>query len=349
MTHIVIRAPNWLGDVVMSLPFIHELAALYPSAQLHVIIKADYAPLLRLLPSHISCRPWHYNRRTQSSFFKLRVFCRQIRRELGPIDQYYALPPSFSAGLMGWFLGARERVGYKSQARSLVLTRSLPWPESGHRSDEYWGLLSYDPRRGSKAPTWIAPPVEEEVAPPFPSYYVLNPNSQASSRRLPLKSWVDLLKHFQGQRFVLIGGPGEFDRVEALREMLAREAGGNEYANMAGKTSIIGLVALLQKSQGLITNDSGPAHLAHCAGVPTAVFFGAGNADNTGPFYGSGRSMVIKEPMSCSPCLKNTCPLGTLACLTSLNMEFWGEEIRKFLKADASMQPKPLAAKGLFL
>jgi len=337
VTHIVVRAPNWLGDVAMSLPFIHELACSNPHSQLHIILKKEHELLLRLLPSHVSWKAWHFDKKHYGNPFKLQQYCKKMRRDLeGPVSQYYCLPPSFSAALMGWFLGAEQRVGYQSQGRSFLFTKARPRPQKVHRSQEYWGLLDHPPSQNINLPSWSLSHIPE-IETPFKSYLVINPNSQASSRRLPLEKWAAIASMFKGQSFAIVGSPAEFERVEALKEILEARVPQNKYINMAGKTSVWGLVSLLKQSHGLISNDSGPAHLAHFIGVPTIVFFGAGDPHSTGPFYARGRAMIISKETSCAPCLKNKCPLGTLACLEELDFHDWEDRVLRFFSAESKL------------
>ena len=136
-----------------------------------------------------------------------------------------------------------------------------------------------------------------------------------------------MLSLFHGRNFVLTGTDHDHDRVEGLTALLRKRVPHNQYHNLAGQTSIDDLIALLLNSKGMISNDSGPAHVAYFLGVPCLVFMGAGDPISTGPTYGAGKAIALREPIACSPCLKNTCPLGTLQCLKELNFHPEKEKI----------------------
>ena len=322
MKHIVVRAPNWLGDLVMALPLIRAIAELYPEAKLHLILKGSHALVLRMLPPEIQPRLWFFDKKTQRGTVGIWEFSRKIKREIQEeISLYFALPPSLSSALMGRLLGAKECVGYGSKGRIFFLNKTQPAPLDLHRAHKYFHLINLATSRKVDYPVWIPGHCRTSESPiplPFRNYLVVNPNSMASSRRLPEPKWIELLSLFEGRNFVLTGTAHDYDRVEALTHLLRKKVPGNRYHNLAGETSIDDLIALLLGSKGMISNDSGPAHVAYFLGVPTLVFMGAGDPDSTGPFYGAGKAVVLREPLSCSPCLKNTCPLGTLQCLREL-------------------------------
>ena len=132
MKKIVVRAPNWLGDITMSLPFFLLLPKVFPSAEIHIIVKPEYEGLMKLLPykleTHTFTKKEHPGLRGMFGFKKQNL-------QLLSADLYFALPPSFSSALMGKVLGARERVGFKSEGRSLFLSRSYVRPKRCHRAD----------------------------------------------------------------------------------------------------------------------------------------------------------------------------------------------------------------------
>lgn len=328
---IIVRLPNWLGDIVMSFPFLHALKETYPEAEITAIVKPQYKDLLKLLPFTLNIA--EYDKKTSGSLpHDIHKYCVN-QKLLFNIDLYFCLPPSFSSAWMGWCFKAKERIGYSGEWRSGLLTIKEKVPENTHRYQEYLHLLemqsgkdfSQYPKIMSRAlPTFFQVVEGQEEK----KYVVINVNSEASSRRLPKNKWVELLELFENQKFVFIGMEQDQERVIEVIEALPPK---NEYINLAGKTNILQLAALLSHSQGLVTNDSGPSHLANYLGVSVIVFFGAGKPENTAPVYSKGASLVINQKLSCSPCLKNTCPLNTLECLSSIQMGSVMDQMYNFL------------------
>ena len=102
----------------------------------------------------------------------------------------------------------------------------------------------------------------------------------------------------------------------------------HEFINLTGKTDLKELISILKHADLVISNDSGPAHLANMLATPLIVFFGAGDEKNTAPKFHVNQTRIINQKISCSPCLKNSCPIGTLDCLNKIDvMKIWDKMI----------------------
>lgn len=312
----------------MSFPFFSALGRCYPAAEIVTIAKPAFLPLLDLLPFPTTRLPFH--KQDKPGLGGIISFCRS-RPELRDAAVYFCLPPSLSSALMGLVSGARYRVGYRSDARGLLLTHKANPPTGVHRRQAYCQLLSL--YNGQPDVEVADPPLP--ALPPLPAagdpgqYIVLNPNAQASSRRLPFSKWSELLQPLGGQRFVLIGTAADRERNHRLEECLPT---GSECRNLAGATSIMELARLLAHSRGVISNDSGPAHLAAYVGARLVVFIGAADPIETVQVGRDGRVLVLTAGVDCAPCVKNECPLQTLVCLTELDLTHHALNIRKFLR-----------------
>ncbi len=323
---IAVRTPNWLGDLVMSMPFLHLLGSTFPDAEVVIIAKPALLPLLELLPYPVTPVPFHKLTYPGLAGIVSFAWSRQAARRA---DVYFALPPSFSAALMGFCLGARHRVGYRGDGRAPLLTHKAHPAAGQHRGDALRQLIGvYTGRQIPPGPLPVVPPLAPLPAAGEPaSYLVLNPNSQADSRRLPVVKWHELLASLPPSRYVLIGTATDREYNRRLISRLPKE---NEYLDLAGQTTILELARLLAHARGLISNDSGPAHLAAYVGAKVVVFMGAGDPEETAPQGPNRNVLVLTAGVACAPCIKNECPLGTLACLTDLDMPGLGQRIRDF-------------------
>jgi ADP-heptose:LPS heptosyltransferase len=114
---------------------------------------------------------------------------------------------------------------------------------------------------------------------------------------------------------VMIGGPDERADVAAVSGMMKTPA-----IDLAGATTVGLLPALLSKAALLITNDSGPMHVAAAVGTPVVALFGPTSVVRTGP-YGAGHRVLVTG-ISCRPCLSRTCKNPVqLECLTRISHE----------------------------
>ena len=153
-------------------------------------------------------------------------------------------------------------------------------------------------------------------------YIVFNVNSEAPSRRLPLEKWQALGRKLlqdetQKRRIVFIGTAGEQDRIATVMKAIKPR---NALLDFSGKTSLRELAMLLRDADVVVSNDSGPMHLANAVGTPLVTFFGAGNPIETGPFN-HRNAIIIDRHLECSPCVKNVCKFPTVKCLEQITVD----------------------------
>lgn len=333
---ILVRMPNWLGDIVMSFSFLATLRQHFPHHRIVAITKPVYAPLLDMLS--ISVESLEFDKKTHRGLRSFLSFCKNKIGMLQP-DVYFALPPSFSSALMGRLSGARECIGYRSEFRQFLLSSSGPFPHGKHRSQEYLDLISLWLKQNvthSKFELNV-PSAESEFLQVLKAepYIVINPNSEASSRRLPLTKWVELLSALWPAGSVatpMIVGIGTAAEARQSDDVFAVLPKRFRTRNLSGKTNIVELASVLTHAGLVISNDSGPAHLAAAMGAPVAVFFGAGDPKSTAPISNGAAVTVLNQKLKCSPCLKNTCPLSTVECLATMDMKWAAEKISDYCK-----------------
>ncbi len=318
--NILVRLPNWLGDMVMSTAFIKAVNHCYPHAMIDVIAKKGIDFLLDYFPPHN--RRFIFNKEEYKGLSGNYRFGKALQQR--KYDIFFCLPDSFSSALMGYATGAGERVGYKKELRSALLTRSLHKKKNLHRVQEYVDLL------GRFTTTSIALPAVELIAPATErkNTVLVNINSEARSRRLPKEKAVSILTTLRSnirEEIILIGSPTEKDFVDEVFHSLEDK---RNIINRAGKTSLPELIQLLAACSTLLTTDSGPAHIANALGTYTIVLFGAGNENNTAPFNKSNRQIIRLGQLPCEPCTDNTCKrYGVPECLLRLDENFIVQQV----------------------
>ena len=309
---ILVRLPNWLGDMVMSVGFLNQLPNFFPGAAVSVIAKKGIHELLPFFPAIENS--FVFSKESYKGFWGLQRFGKEIKKGAFH-DIYFSLPNSFSAALMGYTTGAQQRVGYKNELRQILLTHAWKKPEGLHRADEYVHLLE----RFTKSK---AAPNRIQLQHPYQKtdHVVVNINSEASSRRLTVAKAIELIEALRSQtdkKIYLIGAPKEKDFVGAVISGLRDRA---HIENAAGKTSLSNLVELLATARLMLTTDSGPAHLSNALGTHTIVLFGAGDETHTAPYNPESRTLIRLGQLSCEPCEKNVCVrYGIPQCLERLD------------------------------
>jgi heptosyltransferase-2 len=311
---ILIRLPNWLGDVVMSTAFINAVKQLYPSASIDIIIKKELGDVASLIPQlnqiHL------FSKQESGGLGGVYRFGKLLRSQ--NYDIYFNLPNSLSSFVMAWASGAKQRIGFNKEGGFFLLTRSFKKPVNLHRVDEYVALLE---KFSKKSITNKIVTLQVNASAAIKPTVVINFNSEAPSRRMPLdkgRSIVNALTAaFKDIYFAFIGSPKEAAFID---ELLIGLNNPNRLQNLAGKTNLQELVKLMAGSKAILTTDSGPAHLANAVGAPTIVLFGAGNENNTAPYNKQGLTTMRYGELVCEPCVRNTCKLyGIPKCMEMLD------------------------------
>jgi ADP-heptose:LPS heptosyltransferase len=308
---ILVRLPNWLGDMVMAVGAVHQLPFFFPDAEVSVVAKKGIHDLLSFFPAFK--HEFVFDKSEYKGPKGLWQFGKKIR-STERFDLFVSFPDSFSSALMGYATGAKQRIGYRNEGRNILLTNAYPKLRGLHRVQEYVRLLEAFAQKKAGA-------IDVRLHHSFPKqdHLVVNINSEASSRRLTTAKAVEIIsavrKNFD-EKILLIGGHREKDFVDEVLGLLPEKSG---IESLAGRTSLGELTQVLASAKLLLTTDSGPAHLANALGTQTVVLFGAGNENNTAPYNKECLAVVRLGKLSCEPCTKNVCvQFSTPQCLELL-------------------------------
>jgi heptosyltransferase-2 len=321
---LVVRAPNWLGDAVMSLPTIEQLRRRWPSAHLAVLARPQVAALYRspLVDEVLfdgSEADW------KDFAGRCRVAARLRRRRFAAT---VLLPNGFDVAAVAWLAGIPIRIGYAARRRGWLLTHPVPAPEprepTRHQSLRYLEILH--------AAGLIA-----EV-PPVPTIRILGAAELREVGRARLEgtrigvapgSANGTAKRWPAERFAeaaalaardLDAGVAIFGSADE-RGLCARVAGlvegrGISARSFAGRTDLQGFLELAAACRGMLANDTGSMHVADALGVPTIAVFGPTSPVATGPT--GPRSQIVRVDVDCGPCLLHQCPQDH-RCMTGVS------------------------------
>jgi lipopolysaccharide heptosyltransferase II len=312
---ILIRLPNWLGDVVMSTAFVNAIGVVYPGAQVDVIIKTELEGIAMLMPGLRNINV--FSKQEYKGLPGVYRFGKKLRIE--KYDLFFNLPSSLSSLVMGWATRSKKRVGFGKEGGFFLLTNSFKKPFNLHRVDEYVSLL--EAYTGISVKNRQVKLDVKKPGQPITDWVLINFNSEASSRRMPVnkaKKILNLLTNtFTTVYFTFIGSPKEAVFVDQVIDGADHS---DRIQNFAGKTDLISLSHLMAGCTAMLTTDSGPAHLANSVNTPVIVLFGAGNENNTAPYNKHNLTVLRYGKLDCEPCVKNTCELyGVPKCMELLN------------------------------
>src|ERR1700744_3423689 len=230
---ILIRLPNWLGDVVMSTAFVKAVRQFYPDAVIDVIVKKELGGIAPLIPGvntvHLFSKQDFKGIKGAYSFGK------SLRTE--KYDLFFNLPFSLSSTVMAWATGTQKRIGYAKEGGRFILTNSYKLPLNLHRVDEYIYLL--EQFTGKAINNRQVKLNAGKTSSSKNRLILINFNSEADSRRMPLDkaiSIVNLLtRTFADVNFGFIGSPKEAAFVNEIINGIENK---DRVENFAGKTTL---------------------------------------------------------------------------------------------------------------
>ena len=313
----LVVAPNWVGDLVMAQPTLAALAA--SGRELGVLAKPHLEPLLALMPSvaEVVARP-ATDRETVAAL------------AARGYDEAVALPNSFRSAWWPWRARIPRRWGYRGNLRSILLTDAVRRPR--HRRaqiDDYRELLDALGAPLGDDPTPRLELVDrdraagrallERTAPtpgPGPLVGLFPGAGFGASKRWPVERFGELTHELRrsGARPLVVAGPKEI-----WLAVKVHEASGRLAPVVGPDLDLAELASVLAHLDLLVTNDSGPMHLAAALGVPCVAFFGPTDRRRTAP-AGEGHA-VLSTDRWCAPCFRRRCPLLHHRCLRDIGVE----------------------------
>ena len=315
---LLVRATNWLGDAVMTTPALAAVREGFPDARVVLLARPLVAELFRHHPDVDEVMIYERPGRHEGALGRLRLAGEVRRRRF---DGALLLQNAFDAALIAFLGRIPERAGYPTDGRRILLTLPVPLTPGileRHEVEYYLCLLDglgiprpvpaalkltvTEEEREAMA-TRLASLGIERGAP----VVAINPGATYGSA----KRWypdrfaavADALSEEWGAGVVVVGST-----VEAPLAGEIEAAMRNPPVNLAGKTTVRELMALLSLSSFLVTNDSGPMHIGAALDVPLVAIFGPTDWRRTSPW--SERAKIVRVEIDCSPCRLRVCDRG---------------------------------------
>ena len=212
------------------------------------------------------------------------------------------LTPSFSSALMFRLGGVRMRRGTDTDHRGALLTSRIDPAllELQHRSTAYFTIAT-DDVPGERPVPWLDVPKSGmmEDGKQVRNSVGICPGSHAPSRTWPVERFAEVARTLANDTTVVVfGSPAE--------RAITRAVAGDWAIDLGGKTDLPALASALAQCDVVISNDSGPLHLAAAVGTPTISLWGAGDPSRTGP--PDGHRILRHTELPCLECVRNQCP-----------------------------------------
>ncbi len=324
---VLVVAPNWLGDAVLAMPAIARVRGFFPASRITVLGLPHICELFKE-------SPYADQRLTYSDTLLSTI--RNIKKE--KFDLAILFPNSFRTALIVHLARIPLRCGYNRDGRGVMLNRAIKMDAKTKKlpqTEYYQNIVNYIikeitlPFKGrDRVGMGLLHLSQDELQhaneilhnfniPPGSLIIGINPGAAYGSA----KRWYperfarvsSALVTRYNATVIIFGSQQELGIATEIEDL-----SGVPVINMAGKTNIRELMALIKQCTVFITNDSGPMHIAAALNIPVVAIFGSTDPEKTGPM-GDG-NIIIRKGADCSPCFKRKCPTD-LRCMDLITVE----------------------------
>jgi lipopolysaccharide heptosyltransferase I len=328
LKNILIIKPSSLGDIVLALPALTALRKSFPEAKISWLIRPEFAPLLENHPHLDEIIPFDRKFLGKAWFHPgasgslLSLIKRLRRAEFDVVIDFQGL---FRTASLAWLSGCKKRFGIANarEFAPLFYTHKIKQTKDCiHLVDFYLkiiraaGTSEFDvefvlPQHPEATESVTGLLKSHDISPD--NYVVLVPGSAHEDKRWPVERFAELAVKISsrfGLPIVATGDAGEAVLIEKLKDLSKVPV-----ANIAGKTSLSELVVLLKKAKLVVSNDTGPGHMAAALGTPLVLMFSWSNPARIAP-YKRIECLVAREPFSRGRKIKSRDPKHNVDTIT---------------------------------
>lgn len=329
---VLLIKPRAIGDVLLSTPVITNLKCAFPNIAIDFLCENFASDVVAGNPDIRDVLT--FNKKNDST---LSLISRVRSRKYDIVIDLFCNPRT---ALITFFSDAKNRIGFPFRGRAYAYNLHIV-PRGGevHNVDFNLDVLR----------TFNIPIVDSQ--PHFPLSDELNKFAQSWFAEQKLnqtgtiginpsggwytKKWrhgsyaelADKIHEWKQWNILFFWGPGEFEDVQNIRSEMQHPS------SIIPRTSLKEMGALLKQCQYLISNDSGPMHIAASLGVPTLGIFGPTNPLLQGP-YGETHKWIRNEELDCLACNLTKCPIGNV-CMTDLSVEVVFDAFKKLIEKNS--------------
>jgi len=296
---ILIELPTWLGDSVMTTPAIENIIALYPECQLTIFGSFISTKLFLHHPNvkHIMIDDSRVKGNRYVNLYRL-------AKKVGEVDLAFSFRKNFSTTFFMWFVDAQQKCTYQRYTK-----------DATHQVIRYNDFINKCLGTNTMPGNLKIYQQHTQSSKSQKLTVGINPGATYGSakRWYPEEFAKVAIALSDSYDIVIFGGLGEVDMANDIENELKKSAV-NNYQNIAGKTSVEGLIERISQLDLFITADSGPMHVAAAFSVPTVAIFGPTKASETNQWK-NPKGLIVKREMECAPCMKRACPLKHHECM----------------------------------
>ncbi|MFO7665696.1 MAG: lipopolysaccharide heptosyltransferase II [Desulfobacterales bacterium] len=340
INNILIRATNWVGDAVMTLPALEAVRENFPESRITVLARPWVAPVFENHPAVNNILIYNSHdglKKNISEFFHVINLVRKNRFDLAVLFQN-----AFEAAFLAYLGRVRYRLGFDSDGRGFLLTHRIKRTDDilgVHQVEYYLSILkSVGLEAKSRNPVLHISKKDSIKAEALLKINGINLNDFllglgpgaifGNAKRWPVERFAkigDWAAEKWSAKIIIMGSKKEKEIGTSMTGLMRHKP-----VDFCGATSLGEAMGIIGRCNLFVTNDSGLMHVAAALGVSTLAIFGSTDHVATGPR--GIRTRIIKHDIDCSPCLKPECPTD-FKCMLSIEPEEVWDEMEKFRQA----------------
>jgi len=309
---ILVLRYRFIGDTLLTVPFLRNLRRAKPDARIVWVVAPGSADVVTGIPYVDELLYWDpvtrhaESRGTHKTWRDKLAFVRALRQQR--FDRVYVLKRSLTSALIGWLSGAPRRIGFATEGRGLFLTTRVPYRHDQHEVQNFLDVLRADgvPVHDDYLEAWLSAGerlfastfLHQHGVGPADRLIAIHPFATNKPRAWHEDNFVALANRLQaehGGRVIVFGGPGDVADSQYLHEHIEPAP-----IMAVGNTTLRQTMALLERCELLVCNDSGIMHLGAALRRPLVALFGPQSPVKFGPW--GEHSSVIYKRLPCSPC-----------------------------------------------
>ena len=336
MDRILIVNVNWLGDVLFTTPFIRAIRERFPASYIACLVVPRCRELLEDNPNINDVIVYDEDGLHKSIFGKFNLI--KTLRQKG-FDGSFLLHRSFTRALLVFLSGIKNRIGYNTKKRGLLLTKALDEPLGSIHKVEYFLNLAeacganivqreYDFFVRDQERREVEDFFKKRGITSDDTLIVLNPGGNWPPKRWPKESFAEVADRLSSElnaKVVITGAPSDMDLAHEIMALTK-----TRLVSATGKTTLKSLGAVMERADLVISSDSGPMHLALGVKSKVIALFGPTSDAITGPYGRQKDFFVIKKDVDCAvPCYDFTC--NDHRCMKAITVDEVVEKAKEML------------------
>ena len=334
---ILIIKPSSLGDVVHSMPFLYAVKEAFPNAELHWLIAKGLEGMLEDHP--MIKRLWIINKDQWKNLKKIKNTASEIMSLFKKLrDESYDitidLQGLLKSGLLTYATRSPLRIGFKEarEASNLFYTHKIKGGSEVHAVDRYLKIAFAIGCRTEEV-RFPMPLIKEsetmkKLREDIGDYAVIIPGARWKTKKWSHNRFGEIASMLD-IKTLIVGSASDIK----ISKLIENKSNGKALS-IAGDTNIKELISIIRNARYVISNDSGPMHIAAAFGIPVVAVFGPTNPAKTGP-YGNNH-IIVKSDIPCAPCYKKDCK--GMRCMDEISVEMVYKAIHKVLGTDVRCQ-----------